>query len=208
MSGALAGTAGPVRPHASSSPASSPGLTLLEGQGMCAKPLQAIAWNWCNMGSFTSHWPKRVTGPVWSHEWKTDSTSWEEPQGHIIRGVDTEGRTVAAIFVNVGPYPLIELWRFLVPHGDSVKSQTDPNLMFHPRLRSNPNTQTSTTWQVPWCAFWLPCPASSEISWIFFPLDSLWLEDSYMPENFPPLMYSLEKKNLVVKWLNLQWQRV
>ena len=79
------------------------------------------------------------------------------------RGVDTEGRTTVAIFVNVGPHPLIELLRFLVPHGDSLKSWTDPNLMFHPRLRSNPNTQTSTTWQGPWCAFWLPCHASSEI---------------------------------------------
>lgn len=125
LSGALAGTVGPVLPHAASYPASSPGLILYEGQGMCAKPLQARAWNWYNMGSFTSHWPKRVTGPVWSHEWKTDSTSWEEPQGRIIRGVDTEGRTVVAIFINVGPHPLIELLRLLMPHGDSLKSWTD-----------------------------------------------------------------------------------
>ena len=94
----------------------------LRGQGTCAKASPSPGLELVQYGSFTSHWPKQVTGPAWSHEWKTDSTYWEEPQGHIIGGVDTEGRTMVAIFVNVGPHPLTELLRFLVPHGDSLKS--------------------------------------------------------------------------------------
>ena len=168
------------------------------------------------MASITSYWPKQIRRPTWIQEWEIDATSWwKELQSHVVGGVHTEGKIIAAIFVNVLCHQLTELLRFLTL-SDSLKSSAIPNLMFYSRLRSHPNTQTSTTWDGPWCAFWLLGPLPCHFLRILN-ISSIWpsliggllicMKVYNLPSVITPLTYSLEKKNLIVDWFNLQWQR-
>ena len=187
ISGVLAGTEGTILPHVASSPASSPGLILLDGQGMCAKTspshgLELVQYGFLHI-------------PLTKASHRASLESWMENRLHLLRGAaGPHNRGCRYRRENHGSH-FCKCWtppthwivevpcnpRWFSKELDWSKPDVSPQAEIkpkHPDKHHLAGAMVCILAPMP-CQFW-------GILNIFFPSDPLWLEDSHMHENFPP----------------------